>query len=126
MTSEGATDTQPETPKSIFEDPRFIRKMLIVVAIMSAILVIGFFVIMGRIFYLASRTNTPTTSSAAVISTSSQLTLPAGAKITSMSLSGNRLAVHFTAPTGSGIHIINTDTGTVENRIDIPPTVPTQ
>jgi hypothetical protein len=39
------------------------------------------------------------------------LEIPKGAKVVSISLSGNRLAVHHEGPEGTGITILDLDTG---------------
>ena len=39
------------------------------------------------------------------------LELPKGAKVVSVSVSGNRLAVHHESPSGTGITVIDLDTG---------------
>jgi hypothetical protein len=39
------------------------------------------------------------------------LELPKGARVVSISVSGNRLAVHHESPTGTGIAVIDLDTG---------------
>jgi hypothetical protein len=39
------------------------------------------------------------------------LELPKGAQVVSTSISGNRLAVHYVGPTGTGIAIIDLETG---------------
>ena len=39
------------------------------------------------------------------------LELPRGARVVSTSIAGNRLAVHYESPTGTGIAILDLDTG---------------
>ena len=46
------------------------------------------------------------------------LELPRGAKVVSVSVSGNRLAVTHESPTGTGIAVIDLDTG---RRVDVKP-----
>ena len=47
------------------------------------------------------------------------LELPHGAKVVSTSIAGNRLAVHYESPTGTGIAILDLDTG--KRIVDIKP-----
>lgn len=47
--------------------------------------------------------------------------LPNGAKIVSISLSGNRLAVHYEGQEGTGIAILDVETG--QRVLDVKPTV---
>ena len=49
------------------------------------------------------------------------LELPVSAKIVSISLSGNRLAIHYDSQAGSGISIIDLETG--QRTLEIKPTV---
>ena len=47
------------------------------------------------------------------------LELPHGAKVVSTSIAGNRLAVHYESPTGTGIAILDLDTG--KRIVDVKP-----
>jgi hypothetical protein len=53
-----------------------------------------------------------------------RLALPDGAQVRSMSLSGDRLAVHFDAPGGGGIAIVDLASGQAVSRIELVPEPP--
>lgn len=118
-------------------DPKNIQKLQIAVIAMGIVLIVGIGVVIARIVYLATRSATPTVTTAspsaapstAITSTAAakaRLALPDGAQIQNMSLSGNRLAIHFTAPTGAGIRIIDTTSGAILGDIQITPEPPTR
>jgi hypothetical protein len=88
------------------------------------VLVVGAGAVIARIVYLTTRpptpiTASPTVNSAPVSSVTDSKTvaadiavaLPAGSKVRSQSLSSNRLSVHYEAPGGDGILIIDLETG---------------
>jgi hypothetical protein len=81
----------------------------IAVIAMSAVLVVGFAVIVARIGYLLSQGGA--SSPVASIAETIPLALPAGAAVRNMALSGQRLAVHYEAPSGAGIAILDLVTG---------------
>lgn len=96
---------------------RMLRRAVIA---MGVVLIVGFIVILARIFYLASRPGAlSSTPAAAVLQSEPVLALPAGAAVKSTALSGNRLAVQFTAPSGDGIAILDLESGRTLSRVKI-------
>lgn len=101
---------------------RFLKRAI---AVMSTILVAGLALVIGRIVYLAGETDRANPSSAALpmapgkLATTGQLTLPPGSTIRNMSLSGHRLAVHFSGANGDGIAIVNLISGKAVSTIKI-------
>ncbi|MDX2159203.1 MAG: DUF6476 family protein [Hyphomicrobiaceae bacterium] len=88
--------------------PSQIRLLKIAVIVMGVILLAGLVAVIGRIVYLVNSGPRP---DAAAGQLSGQLpaavALPAGASIRHIALSGNRLAIHYEAPGGSGIRIVD-------------------
>lgn len=127
------SDAKPAGGGDIFNDPVFLRNMKIAVVVMAVILILGFIAIIARIFYLSSRTpaqppkaavtmqpaTDPRVLDAVKLAERVRLDLPAGASIRSVALSGTRLAVHYDAPTGGGIAIVDLETGRPLSRIEI-------
>lgn len=96
---------------------RLQRNLKIVVASLGVLIVAGLLTVVGRIIYLASHGAKPgaaaTASVAPAVDTPLEiaLELPKGARIVSMALTENRLAVHHESPNGTGIAIIDTQSG---------------
>ncbi len=130
----GKEPAAPDGLKPMFTDSQM-RKLKAAVIGMGVILLAGFALVIGRIVYLLNRppvdsaggarpiaTSPPSAASAgAGLASQAQLTLPDGAVIKHLSLSGNRIAIHYDAPSGQGIQILDLVTGRSVQRIDIVP-----
>jgi hypothetical protein len=121
--------TQPQDRVDTFEllrarpdDPPNIKALRFAVIGMGGVLAIGLLAVFGRIVYLTTRPPTaiavtpagavaPIGTVSAAIANDIALALPAGAKVRSQSLAGNRLSVHYEAPAGDGIIILDLETG---------------
>jgi hypothetical protein len=104
---------------------RLQRNMKIVVASLAVLLFAGLATVVGRVIYLASRAPTQPAAPADALGGRGQtLALPAGAQIRSMSLSGNRLAVHYEAPGAEGIAVLDLQTGETITSVGISRGVP--
>ncbi len=93
---------------------RLQRNLKIVVAFLGFLILAGLSAVVIRVLQLASSGAKIGASTAAVQSGAPRdvpLELPKDAKIVSTSVGGNRLAVHYESPTGTGIVVIDTDTG---------------
>lgn len=111
------TERNDET--EFVETPQ-LRALRFAVIGMGVVLIIGFMVILGRIFYLASRPGALSSTPAAIaLAAEPALDLPAGANVKSLSLSGNRLAVQYVSPAGDGIAIVDLETGRTLSRVKI-------
>ena len=113
--------------KPMFDDAQM-RKLRLAVIGMGVVLLLGFATVIGRIVYMFNRAPVDPAITAmahpgGLNSGSSgpdiRLPLPAGAIVRNLSLAGNRLAVHFDAPTGAGIAIIDLATGKAAQKIEI-------
>ncbi len=143
---DSASNARPEAPsdapKPMFTDEQM-RKLRFAVIGMGAVLLAGFALVIGRIVYLLNRPPVDASSSdpraaataplrpsaPSALSTSApaspaRLALPVGAVVRHISLSGNRLAVQYEAPTGQGIQILDLATGHPVQHIDIVPEKP--
>ena len=117
------------------DDPPNIRMLRFAVIGMGVVLLAGFAAVIGRIAYISTRpVGTSVTASVDGTSTVARspavsntlaaevrLALPQGAKVRSQSLDGNRLAVHYEAPTGEGILILDLETGRPLSQVRIEP-----
>ena len=110
--------------KPMFDDAQM-RKLRIAVVGMGAVLLLGFTTVIGRIVYLFNRAPVDPAIVAVVNSTGVppeiRLALPAGAVVRNLSLAGNRLAVHYEAPSGTAIAIIDLATGKTTQKVEIVP-----
>ncbi|MBS0241767.1 MAG: hypothetical protein JSS20_06285 [Proteobacteria bacterium] len=113
-----------EAPRPMYS-PSQLRMLRISVVVMGVILLFGFVAVIGRIVWLVnSGSQKPPQASVAAPGSAMPaatvpvqpaplsrnlppLGLPLGAGVRSISLSGDRLAVHFEGPQGSGLKIID-------------------
>ena len=119
--TQGGEGDQPAI-RPMFDDAQM-RKLRLAVIGMGAVLLLGFATVIGRIVYLLNR---PAVDPSIVAATASgappsdiRLALPAGASVRTLSLSGNRLAVHYDGPGGAGIAIVDLATGRAAQRVEI-------
>jgi hypothetical protein len=102
--------------------PDQIKLLRRAVWIMSTLLVLGLSVLIGRIIYLASGRSPQGTLSEGIatgagMATESVLALPLNAQTRQVSLSGDRLAVHYSAPNAEGVVILDLRSGLVISRV---------
>ena len=106
-----------------------VRALKFAVVAMGIMIVLGLLTVIGRIVYLANQRGTQASpagmvSSGTRLAATARLSLPQGAHIRQISLSGDRLAVHYEGPAGSGIAVVDLVSGTVLSRVDVVPEVP--
>ena len=104
------------------EETPQIRALRMAVIGMSLLLIVGFITVIARIIYLTSRPATPVaaaTTAGTPIKPEALLDLPANGSVKSLSLSGNRLAVHYVSPLGDGIAILDLEQGRVISRLAV-------
>jgi hypothetical protein len=89
----------------------------ILILMALAAVVVGIITQSGKNAQVGQPTTTIPLSSGGTIA----FELPIGAKIISISLSGNRLAVHYEGQEGTGIAILDVETG--QRVLDVKPTV---
>jgi hypothetical protein len=103
---------------SQLSDPQ-VRALRVAVMVMSTLLVIGFIALLGRIIYLVARPAAQNAGQASVPDV--RATLPAGAHIRNIALQGDRLAIHYETPAGSGIAVVELSSGRTLSRIQLVP-----
>ncbi|HET6389186.1 hypothetical protein [Hyphomicrobium sp.] len=108
------TNDQPQsTTADLMREQRLQRNLKIVVAGLALLILLGLGAVAVKVLgFVPDRSagqsvQTVTVSPGATLS----LEIPAGARIASVALSGNRLAVHYEGPSGPGIAIIDIGTG---------------
>jgi hypothetical protein len=101
--------------------PAQLRILKIAVVVMGVILVLGFAAVIGRIAYLVTRSGKPPATQSGAPAKDLRLSLPEGAAVRSLALSGDRLAVHFDTHAGAGVAILDLLTGEPVTRIDLAP-----
>lgn len=109
------TNDQPQTSSAdLMREQRLQRNLKIVVGGLAALILVGLGAVAVKVIGLASGgAGSAQTSRVVTVSPGATLSLeiPKGARIVSVSLSGNRLAVHHEGPSGPGIAIVDIDTG---------------
>lgn len=102
------------TPDDVMREQRLQRNLKILVVGLGVLILLGLGALAIRMTQVAGGSKPAPAASVAVAGAGKDLALelPKGAKIVSISLSDNRLAVHHEGPAGTGIAIIDIDTGT--------------
>ncbi|WP_156827557.1 hypothetical protein [Hyphomicrobium zavarzinii] len=131
--------TQPASDPAAGEaDETAVRKrterlLVFIVSFLGLLIIAGLTAVVLRIIYLSSTPSAPRegqeatqeatqeTPAAAALPSQDRLDLPAGAVVKSVSLSGDRLAVHYEAPSGAGIAIFDLASGAVVRRVEVSP-----
>ena len=109
-------ETQP-SPQDVMRDQKLQRNLKLVVIVLGLFIVAGLGAIIVRVVGLgAGKSGLTANQSAKSLAASPSegpiaLELPKGAHVVSISLSGNRLAVHHDGPGGAGISILDLETG---------------
>jgi hypothetical protein len=104
MNAPQAVETAPAQSAA---DARLQRNLKIVVIALAVLLVAGLATVIGRIIYLASGKPAQRAASGLALAPETSLQLPAGAQVRSISLSGDRLAVHYEAAGAEGIAVLD-------------------
>ena len=86
---------------------------------MGVMLFVGFLIIIGRIIYLIANAppTPPPEAAVGALVRDARLPLPAGAAVRHVSLSGNRIAVHYDTPAESAIVVLDLATGKVMSKV---------
>ena len=111
------TNGEPQpTPADLMRERRLQRNLKIVVGGLGVLILLGLGAVILRVTGLATGSfgNAGVQNVKTVIASpvgTLALEIPKGAKVVSVSLSGNRLAVHHEGPEGTGITILDLDTG---------------
>ncbi len=115
------TSNEPDlAAEEMFSDRQF-RALKAAVILMAVILIVGFGVIVGRIVYLFQQPSVgAATPGVPTERVERNLMLPVGAIVRHVSVAGDRLAVHYEAPSGSGIRVLDLGTG-VQQHISVTP-----
>jgi hypothetical protein len=102
-----------------------VRALKIAVVVMGVLIVLGLFTVFARIIYLASRPGPQVqAASQAPRKAAQRLALPPGAIVRQTSISGDRLAVQYEAPSGAGIVILDLASGQIVSRVELAPEAP--
>lgn len=134
MTSSTTTTTAEPGPGQAVSRKGAERLLVFIVAFLGLLIVAGIAAVVFKIFYLSSEPAAQPASSVgagavppAPVSQAvdpkapDRLALPAGAVVRSISLAGDRMAVHFESPSESGVAILDLATGAVVRRVQIVP-----
>jgi hypothetical protein len=90
---------------------RLQRNLKIIVIGLGLLMFAGLAAIAGRVIYLASGSATQPAALVSAMRPEQRLGLPAGAQVRAVSLSGDRLAVHYEAGGAEGIAVLDLQTG---------------
>ena len=100
------------------------RTLIFIVVFLGLLMVAGIVAVVLRVIYLSSQPAAQQGAPAAKTVAEDDavaLALPPGAVVKSVSLAGDRVAVHYEAPGGAGIAVVDLATGAVVRRVDVVP-----
>lgn len=104
------------------------RTLIFIVVFLGLLMVAGIVAVVLRVIYLSSQPATQPASRAVpgadAVKTEAvplAIALPPGGVVKSLSLAGDRMAVHYEAPTGAGIAVVDVATGAVVRRFNVVP-----
>lgn len=102
------------------------RLLVFIVVFLGLLIVAGIVAVIMRIIYLSStapaqRASPAAAAGADATAAAERLALPPGAAVKSVSVAGDRLAVHYEGPAGSGIAVIDLADGAVLRRFEAVP-----
>jgi hypothetical protein len=125
-------DTELDEADEAAARKRTERLLVFIVSFLGLLIVAGITAVVLRIIYLSATPSAQQEPSqvagaaapVAGLPSPERLDLPAGAVVKSISLSGDRLAVHYEAPSGAGIAVLDLATGAVTRRVSIAPEGP--
>ena len=127
----GAPASAATAPAMSAAEARLQRNMKIVVVALGVLLFAGLAAIAGRIIYLASARDAQPAADIVqapaprlAVPPAAALNLPAGAVVRSVSISGDRLAVHFEGAGAEGIAIYDLASGRPLTVVDVTRTAP--
>jgi len=104
------------------------RVLVLVVAFLGSLILVALGAVLFKIVSLATAPAEPAKASATLDGSGTvpagRLALPAGARVKSVSLSGERLAVHYESAGQEGVAVVDLSTGAVVRRLEIAPSSP--
>lgn len=108
-----APDGSPMSEADLLREQRLQRNLKILIVGMGVLILLGLGAVVLRIVTGGGAQQQSGTATSVLASAGGEIAveLPPGAKVVSVSVSGNRLAVHHESPAGTGIAIIDLDTG---------------
>lgn len=105
-------------PAALLSQPH-VKLLKFAVIAMGVMIVVGLAVVVGRIIYLATGSSTPAPTTASAPATGGQISLPPGARVKQMTMTNERLALHYEGKDTSGLIIVDLRTGQQISRFDI-------
>lgn len=117
------TNGEP-TSGDVMREQRLQRNLKIVVFGLGALILVGLGAVIVKVTGLATSPSSggqgvPSISAAWRTAGTVTLEIPKGSKVVSVSLSGNRLALHHEGPEGTGITVLDLNTG--RRVVDVKP-----
>ena len=104
-------DPLPSHDASALLSQPHVKALKLAVVAMGVLIFVGLAVIVARLIYLASGSGTAAPATVNAIAAEGQISLPGDARVTQMTMSDNRLALHYKAKDRSGLVILDLRTG---------------
>jgi hypothetical protein len=106
-----ATDATETVAPLSDADARMQRTLKLVVVGLGVLILVGLAAVIGRVIYLSSAAPAQPVAPVPDVAAEQVLQLPPDAQVRTISLSGNRLAVHYLAGAKEGVAVIDLKTG---------------
>jgi hypothetical protein len=100
-------------------EARLQRNLKIIVIALAVLIFAGLAAMIGRVIYLASVKPAQPPPASLALAPQQGLHIPAGAQVRSMSLSGDRLAIHYEGGSAEGIVVLDLSTGQALARLPV-------
>jgi hypothetical protein len=102
------------------------RALVFIVVFLGLLILAGLAAVIVKIIYLSStppaqRASSDAAAGGPASAPRNRLELPAGAEVKSISVNGDRLAVHYEAPGGAAIAVLDLASGAVVRRVEVVP-----
>ncbi|MGI9426304.1 MAG: DUF6476 family protein [Hyphomicrobiaceae bacterium] len=104
-------DTLPSHDPTALLSQTHVKILKFAVVAMGVMIFVGLAVIIGRVIYLASSSDDPAPATVNTIVPAGQISLPDGARVSQMTMNGDRLAIYYEAGEKSGLVILDLRTG---------------
>ena len=119
-------DSSPIHDPSALLSQTHVKALKFAVIAMGVLIFVGLAVVVGRIIYLASGSSTSEPLAASAVAADGQVSLPMGARVKQMTMTNDRLVLHYESNANAGLVILDLKTARQISHIEIETRGPNQ